>query len=114
MTKVKQSPAYPIEDERILTKAPKVPVIQGDHKPALFLDMRTGAYTDINGNPVKVRPRKTPPTEKFRPLEDLAEYDLGDAKVAWAGILSLIAVFALGTMAAGGILLAVYNSIFHP
>lgn len=65
-------------------------------------------------SPVKVKPRKTPPTEKFRPLEDLMEYDLGDAKVAWSSVLSLIAVFALGVMAAGGILLAVYNLIFHP
>lgn len=109
---IKKSPPYP--EEAILTRAPKVQVLQGDHKPALFLDTRTGTYTDIDGNPVTVKPRKTPPTEKFCPLEDLMEYDLGDAKVAWAGILSLIAVFTLGIMAAGGILLAVYNSIFHP
>jgi len=107
---IKNSPPYP--EEAILTRAPRVQVLQGDRKPALFLDTRTGTYTDIDGNPVTVKPRKTP--EKFRPLEDLMEYDLGDAKVAWAGILSLIAVFALGIMAAGGILLALYNCVAHP
>lgn len=55
-----------------------------------------------------------PPEEKFTPLEDLMDYDLGDAKVAWSAILSLIAVFALDIMAAGGLLLALYNLVVRP
>lgn len=108
---IKKSPHYPIEDERILTKAPKVQVLRPQGKPAIFLDPTTGVYTDINGVPVTLKPRKpvkTPPT-----LEDLLAPE-AEKQPSWSAILSLIAVFALGLLAAGGILLALYNCVAHP
>lgn len=115
---IKKSPPYPIEEERILTKAPELlaayersrktadpeVIVQADpNAKPLFLNTETGTYTDIDGNP-----------SDGKTLEDLMEYDLGDKNVAWSAILSLIAVFALGLIAAGGILLALYNCVAHP
>lgn len=96
---IKKSPPY-------LVQAPKVQVLRPQGKPAIFLDPTTNTYTDIDGVPVTVKPRKptkTPPT-----LEDLLTPER-EKSPSWSAVLQLIAVFALGIMAAGSILLALYN-----
>lgn len=160
----KNKPYQPFPEENILTKAPKTSdteiIIQADpNAKPLFLNTETGTYTDIDGNPVTVKPRlgcnsnPTCPFDKkecspnFKGFAEMDGYldchncerrgtpvsgkiDPEVAKAALSNklpeilagapekpslssVVAVLSVLAMGLIAAGVILLALYNCVAH-